>query len=171
MKSGLLTLSFATLLCLTSLESEAAKRLGGGQSVGRQSSNVTQREAARPAPAAPTQNQAAPAAQPTPSPAAACNPVCLGITEQWVSHHTILYRCTGSCHTRKSHSGGGCPGQQSVDDSLGLIQCQVDRSLFRGRILLRGGGRCQVVLFFQTARQDDQSHSGCTREPYSLCEN
>jgi len=71
MKSGLLTLSFATLLCLTSLESEAAKRLGSGQSVGRQSSNVTQREAARPAPATPTQNQAAPAAQPTPSPAAA----------------------------------------------------------------------------------------------------
>ncbi len=71
MKSRLLTFSFATLLCLTSLQSEAAKRLGGGQSVGRQSSNVTQREAARPAPATPTQNQAAPAAQPTPTPAAA----------------------------------------------------------------------------------------------------
>jgi len=70
MKSRLLSFSLATLLCLTSLQSEAAKRLGGGQSVGRQSSNVTQREAARPAPATPAQNQAAPAAQPSPAPAA-----------------------------------------------------------------------------------------------------
>jgi predicted lipid-binding transport protein (Tim44 family) len=76
MKSRLLTFSLATLMCLTSLQSEAAKRLGGGQSVGRQSSNVTQREAARPAaPATPTQNQAAPAAQPAPAPAAAPAPV------------------------------------------------------------------------------------------------
>jgi len=59
-------------LSLTSLESFAAKRLGGGKSMGQQSSNVTQREAARPAPAptAPTQ-QAAPAAQPAAQPAPA----------------------------------------------------------------------------------------------------
>ena len=60
-------------LSLTSLESFAAKqRLGGGKSMGQQSSNVTQREAARPAPApnTPTQ-QAAPAAQPAAQPAPA----------------------------------------------------------------------------------------------------
>ena len=56
-------------LSLTSLEAFAAKRLGGGKSMGQQSSNVTQREAARPAPA-PTQN-AAPAAQPAPAAAPA----------------------------------------------------------------------------------------------------
>ncbi len=39
-----------------------AKRLGGGQSVGKQSSNVTHREAATPAPAAPAQNATNPAA-------------------------------------------------------------------------------------------------------------
>jgi predicted lipid-binding transport protein (Tim44 family) len=57
------------VLALASFESEAARRMGGGGSVGRQSGNVTQREAARPAPA-PT-NQASPTAQPGANPAAA----------------------------------------------------------------------------------------------------
>lgn len=59
------------VLALASFESEAARRLGGGGSFGRQSGNVTQREAAKPTPA-PTQNQqAAPAQQPGANPAAA----------------------------------------------------------------------------------------------------
>jgi predicted lipid-binding transport protein (Tim44 family) len=45
------------MLAVASFDSEAASRLGGGRSIGRQSSNVTQRNA----PASPTQNQAAPA--------------------------------------------------------------------------------------------------------------
>jgi len=57
------------LLSVASLDAEAARRLGGGSSVGRQSNNVTQREAA-PKPAAPAQNQAAPAS-PGANPAAA----------------------------------------------------------------------------------------------------
>jgi predicted lipid-binding transport protein (Tim44 family) len=65
MKTRLVTISLALMLTLTGLQAEAAKRLGGGGSVGRQSSNVTQREAARPAPATP----ATPAAQPAPAPA------------------------------------------------------------------------------------------------------
>ena len=40
-------------LALASLDADAARRLGGGRSIGRQSSNVTQREAAKPAPAQP----------------------------------------------------------------------------------------------------------------------
>ena len=63
-------------LTFTSLHAEAAKRLGGGKSMGQQSNNVTQREAAKPAPApAPAQN-AAPAAQPAPAaaPAPAAQP-------------------------------------------------------------------------------------------------
>ena len=56
------------VLALASFESEAARRLGGGGSVGRQSSNVTQREATKPA--APAPNQAAPATQPGANPAA-----------------------------------------------------------------------------------------------------
>ena len=58
------------VLALASFESEAARRMGGGGSVGRQSGNVTQREAAPPAPRA-DHNQAAPATQPGASPAAA----------------------------------------------------------------------------------------------------
>lgn len=50
-----------------------AKRLGGGKSVGKQSSNVTQREAAPAAPAAPAQ-AAKPAPAPTPAAAAAPAP-------------------------------------------------------------------------------------------------
>ena len=61
-------------LSMASLEAIAAKRLGGGKSMGQQSNQVTQREAAKPAPATPTNaapaQQAAPAAQPAPAPAA-----------------------------------------------------------------------------------------------------
>src|SRR3954470_3339175 len=56
------------MLALASFESEAA-RLSGGRSIGKQSSNVTQRQATPPA--GPAQNQAAPATQPGANPAAA----------------------------------------------------------------------------------------------------
>lgn len=58
------------VLALASFDSEAARRMGGGGSVGRQSSNVTQREAGRSAPAAPANNQASPNAQPGAQPGA-----------------------------------------------------------------------------------------------------
>ncbi|NDF45013.1 MAG: Tim44 domain-containing protein [Betaproteobacteria bacterium] len=63
-------------LTFTTLHAEAAKRLGGGKSMGQQSNNVTQREAAKPAPAPTPAQNAAPAAQPAPAaaPAAAAQP-------------------------------------------------------------------------------------------------
>ncbi|HMA08217.1 MAG TPA: Tim44-like domain-containing protein [Ramlibacter sp.] len=54
------------ILALASFDSEAARRLGGGGSMGRQSGNVTQRQA----PAAPANNQASPGAQPGAQPGA-----------------------------------------------------------------------------------------------------
>ena len=63
------SLVLVAVLALASFESEAARRMGGGGSVGRQSGNVTQREAAK-APT-PANNQAAPAAQPGANAAAA----------------------------------------------------------------------------------------------------
>ena len=65
----LLSFILATALLLTGAHADA-KRLGGGGSVGKQSSNVTQRQAAPATPAAPAnaQNAAKPA---TPAPAAA----------------------------------------------------------------------------------------------------
>jgi predicted lipid-binding transport protein (Tim44 family) len=53
------------VLAFASAEADAARRLGGGGSIGKQSSNVTQRSAA-PTPAAP-QNATAPAVQPAPA--------------------------------------------------------------------------------------------------------
>ena len=63
------TILLATALALASINAEAARRLGGGKSVGKQSSNVTQREATPAAPAAPSQGMAN--AAPKPAPAAA----------------------------------------------------------------------------------------------------
>jgi predicted lipid-binding transport protein (Tim44 family) len=66
-----LTLMLAGALALGSLNAEAARRLGGGKSIGQQSGNVAQREAVRPqAPAAPVQ-QAAPTTAPKPATAPA----------------------------------------------------------------------------------------------------
>jgi predicted lipid-binding transport protein (Tim44 family) len=85
------------LLALTSVEADAARRLGGGTSIGKQSTNVTQREATKASPAAPgtTQNQAAPAAQPAPAvaPAAPKRPwgamlggLAAGLGLAWLAH-------------------------------------------------------------------------------------
>ena len=69
------TVTLVAALALASLDADAARRLGGGRSIGKQSSNVTQREGAQPAPAAPGQQNAAPANQAarpaTPAPAQA----------------------------------------------------------------------------------------------------
>lgn len=67
------TVVLVAALTLTGFNAEAARRLGGGKSVGQQSSNVTQRQAAPDAPNAPAQNAApaAPKAAPGAAPAAA----------------------------------------------------------------------------------------------------
>lgn len=68
----LMTLMLAGVLALGSLNAEAARRMGGGKSIGQQSNQVTKRDAAPQTPASPAQN-AAPtnAAKPTAAPAAA----------------------------------------------------------------------------------------------------
>ncbi|MDP3139303.1 MAG: TIM44-like domain-containing protein [Burkholderiaceae bacterium] len=65
------SLALVMMMALSSMDADAARRLGGGQSVGRQSGNVTQREAA---PSNTVNNAAAkpaPAAAPGATPAAA----------------------------------------------------------------------------------------------------
>ncbi|MEK9952709.1 MAG: Tim44-like domain-containing protein [Curvibacter sp.] len=67
------SIALSLVLALGAVDAEA-KRLGGGKSIGKQSGNVTQREATPPAaPAAPAQNAApaAPAKPAAPAPAAA----------------------------------------------------------------------------------------------------
>jgi predicted lipid-binding transport protein (Tim44 family) len=89
------------VLGLASFESEAA-RIGGGRSIGRQSSNVTQRQATPPA--APTQNQAAPATQPGVNPAAAAprrpwgamlGGLAAGLGLAWLAHSLGLGEAFG----------------------------------------------------------------------------
>ncbi len=66
----------ALTLLLGSVEAEAAKRLGGGKSLGRQSSNVSQREATPTAPGMlPAQNQGPAYAAPAPANMPAVAPV------------------------------------------------------------------------------------------------
>ncbi len=67
-------LGLALVLSLSGINAEAAKRLGGGKSFGKQSSNVTQREATPAAPAAPAQNLNNTAAKPAPAAPAAAAP-------------------------------------------------------------------------------------------------
>ncbi|HMN82579.1 MAG TPA: TIM44-like domain-containing protein [Burkholderiaceae bacterium] len=72
-KSLLMAAVVALGLSVVVFDAEA-KRLGGGKSMGRQSSNVTQREAAPQAPAGNAGNQAAPAQNVAPSQAAPARP-------------------------------------------------------------------------------------------------
>ena len=59
------SLVLVMMLAFSSMDADAARRLGGGGSVGKQSSNVTQRQSAPPA----TPNNAQNAAKPAPAPA------------------------------------------------------------------------------------------------------
>lgn len=86
------TLFFAIFLALASLNAEAARRMGGGGSFGKQSSNVTQRQA----PTAPGQGATnnAPQSAPMGSPAAApkrpwgamLGGVAAGLGLAWLAH-------------------------------------------------------------------------------------
>ncbi|MFZ9137978.1 MAG: Tim44 domain-containing protein [Hylemonella sp.] len=93
-----LTLALALVLALGGLNAEA-KRLSGGKSTGKQSSNVTQREAAPNTPASPAQNAAtapakpAPAATPGAAPTPAKKPwgamlggLAAGLGLAWLAH-------------------------------------------------------------------------------------
>jgi len=97
---------FVAMLALASFEADAARRIGGGGSVGRQSGNVTQREATR-TPAAPgnAQNQASPS-QPAPgtNPAAAAprrpwgamlGGLAAGLGLAWLAHSLGLGEAFG----------------------------------------------------------------------------
>ena len=90
------TMVLVVLMGFSFGEAEASKRLGGGKSVGRQSSNVTQRDAA-PTPTAPTQNTATPARPNTPATPAAAAPakrpwgamlggLAAGLGLAWLAH-------------------------------------------------------------------------------------
>ncbi len=92
-----LTLLLAGVLALGSLNAEAARRMGGGKSIGQQSNQVTQREAVRPQqPAAPAQQVSPAAAKPATTAAPAAAPkkpwgamlggLAAGLGLAWLAH-------------------------------------------------------------------------------------
>lgn len=95
---------FVVLLAFATFDADA-RRMGGGSSIGRQSGNVTQREAARPTPASPAQNQqAAPSAQPGAGAAAAApkrpwggmlGGLAAGLGLAWLAHSLGLGEAFG----------------------------------------------------------------------------
>ena len=99
------TLVFAVALALTGLNAEAAKRMGGGQSVGKQSGNVTKREAAPPAPASPAQGATNSTVKPAPAAAPAVAPkrpwgamlggLAAGLGLAWLAHSLGLGEAFG----------------------------------------------------------------------------
>lgn len=90
------TVLLLAALALSSLNAEAARRLGGGKSIGKQSSNVTQREATPTPPAAPTQGMTNAAPKPAPAVAPAAAPkrpwgamlggLAAGLGLAWLAH-------------------------------------------------------------------------------------
>ena len=86
----------ALALALSAADADAARRLGGGKSIGKQSSNVTQRDATPAAPGAPTQGVAnaapkqAPAAAPAVAPkrpwGAMLGGLAAGLGLAWLAH-------------------------------------------------------------------------------------
>lgn len=75
------TALLACVLALGTLDAEAARRMGGGGSIGKQSGNVTKREANPPA--APAQNSTANATAAKPAPATATPPAAAAPKRPW----------------------------------------------------------------------------------------
>ena len=92
-------------MALVSVQADAA-RIGGGKSMGRQSNNVTQREAASPAPGAPAQNANNAAARPGAAAPAAAAPkrpwgamlggLAAGLGLAWLAHSLGLGAAFGN---------------------------------------------------------------------------
>jgi predicted lipid-binding transport protein (Tim44 family) len=87
------TVLLVAVLALSGINAEAAKRLGGGKSIGKQSSNVTQRDATPGAPGAPTQGVANAVPKSTPAAAAPKRPwgamlggLAAGLGLAWLAH-------------------------------------------------------------------------------------
>lgn len=119
-------------LALAHLDADAARRLGGGKSFGRQSSNVTHRESAPPAaPAAPVQQNAASAARPaTPAPGA---PAAAAPRRPWGAMLGGLAAGLGLAWLAHSLGLGAGFGQFLLIAVLALAAVAIVRLVLRGR--------------------------------------
>ncbi|MEY2771507.1 MAG: hypothetical protein RIQ38_1926 [Pseudomonadota bacterium] len=133
----ILTLTLAAFLTLGSLHAEAAKRLGGGKSVGQQSSQVTQRQAAPAAPAAPAQ-QAAPQ-QAAPKPAAPAPTAAQPQRKPWGAMLGGLAAGLGLAWLAHSLGFGEAFGQVLLFMLIGLVVLAVVGMFLRRRAASQGG--------------------------------
>ena len=122
---NLWSLVLVGVLAMSSMDADAARRLGGGGSVGKQSGNVSQREAA-PKPAAPAQNQAAPA-----SPGA--NPAAAAPKRPWGAMLGGLAAGLGLAWLANSLGLGAAFGQFLMFGLLALVVMMVIGFIMRSR--------------------------------------
>ncbi len=112
------------VLALGSLDAEAARRLGGGKSIGQQSGNVTQRNAA---PGTPSQSQGVTGAQPAAAPAGA------GPRKPWGAMLGGLAAGLGLAWLANSLGLGAAFGQFLLIGLLVLVAMMVVGLVMRGR--------------------------------------
>lgn len=148
-------------LALSGLNAEAARRMGGGGSFGKQSSNVTQRNASpAPAPAAPTQNATNSAAKPAAS-APAAPPVAP--KKPWGAMLGGLAAGLGLAWLASSLGLGAAMGQFMMFALLALGIMLVVGMVMRSRVKKAEGGVVHgsgsSPFAFQGAGQGAQSAS------------
>ena len=131
-------------LALSSLNAEAARRMGGGKSVGQQSNNVSQREAVKPAaPAAPS--QAAAPAKPAPA-----TPAAAPAKRPWGAMLGGLAAGLGLAWLASSLGMGEAFGNMLMFALLAMVAVAVIGYFLRSR---KGGSANQGGLAYQGAGQ------------------
>lgn len=155
MKS-LFSIILAGVLALGALDASAAKRMGGGKSIGQQSSNVTQREAAKSPPAAPSQAAAAPTGAANNAAAGAAAP-----KKPWGAMLGGLAAGLGLAWLASSLGFGEAFGQILLFLLLAVVVVAVVGMILRAR---RGAGPAQSHLAMQGA---GGSPSGAMPRSYS----
>ena len=151
------SLFLTSILVFSTMDAEAARRVGGGKSVGQQSNNVTQREAVKPAaPAAPSQ-AATPAKPNTPAaaPAAAKRP--------WGAMLGGLAAGLGLAWLASSMGFGEEFGNMLMFALLAMVAVGVIGYILKAR---KGGAAKQGDLAYQGAGQSAESPA--TMRQYNL---
>ena len=125
MNKKFLSVMLVALLALASLNAEAARRLGGGTSVGKQSTNVT-KSAAAPTPAAP-------ATTATPAPSAAPGAAAAAPKRPWGAMLGGLAAGLGLAWLASSLGLGGALGQFMMFALLAMVVMVVIGMIMRSR--------------------------------------
>ncbi len=155
----------AAVMALSGVHAEAAKRLGGGKSVGKQSSNVSQREATPPA--APAQGAANTAAKPAAGAAAAAP------KRPWGAMLGGLAAGLGLAWLASSLGMGGAMGQILMFVMLGLLAAMVigwfmrrrsaNNSPQSGGLAFQGAGNFQPAADSKPYRPENVGNDASAR--------